>query len=145
MFALLTHWRKLLLSCLSLTQLIQPMRWFIHSTSYLQWAMKKTKSILLIVWRQRDNTVFDHFWYNLNWTNVLFFSCEREYPMFYCFQRDIQNGMNSTKGDYLVIDTFQKWVNSQSFWISHFVCTPSGKMTDLVFNLSINLESSYNC
>ena len=42
-FSLLTHWRKLLLSCLSLTQLIEPMQWFIHSTSYLQWATKETK------------------------------------------------------------------------------------------------------
>ena len=35
-FSLLTHWRKLLLSCLSLTQLIEPMRWFIRVTFFRQ-------------------------------------------------------------------------------------------------------------
>ena len=56
-FCLLTHWRKLWLFCLSLTQSIEPMRWFIHSTSDRQSATKETKSFILIVWRHRDNTV----------------------------------------------------------------------------------------
>ena len=56
-FSLLTHWRKLLLSRLSLTQLIEPLRWLIHSTSYFQWSTKETKSVLLVLCGMRDNTI----------------------------------------------------------------------------------------
>ena len=46
-----------IIALLSVIDLIEPMRWFIHSTSYLQWATKETKWFILIVWWQRDNTV----------------------------------------------------------------------------------------